>query len=793
MCCRLRIFSAGLSPRVAGAIIIFAVISLFAAGNATADDLVIYSDSLASGWANWSWDTTVNLANPSPVHAGTHSISVKYNKGWAALYLHTASAVDTSEYEKLAFWIHGGASGTRQLNVVVNGADSYAITAPAGTWTQYVIPLSEFGSPASINDLYWQDTTTSSQPVFYLDDISFIAYTTPPPPAAGPDLTLNATSSRHPISNDIYGMNYADEALAASIRLPVRRWGGNSTSRYNWQNDTYNTGSDWYFENIPADNNGAANLPDGSSADLYVEQDRRTATKTIMTMPMIGWAAKRRPESHPYDCGFKVSKYGAQQSVDSWDTDCGNGKTTGGANITGNNPTDTSVAIGPDFVSSWISHLAGKYGAAVNGGVAYYNLDNEPMLWNSTHRDVHPDATTYNEMRDKTYSYAAAIKTADPSAKTLGPVLWGWCAYFYSAYDGCSTGSDYSGHGNMYFVPWYLKQMKAYEELHGVRILDYLDLHNYPQADGIFSDSAGNASVQALRLRSTRSLWDPTYTDESWIGQAVNLIPRMKEWVNTYYPGTKLAITEYNWGALGNINGALAQADILGIFGREGLDLATLWGPPSASEPGAFAFRIYRNYDGLGHGFGETSLGASSSNQDKVSIYAAQRDSDNAITVVVINKTSKSQSSKLTMSNVSPTTAKVYRYSSSNLTAIESLSDIVISGNNFTLDYPANSITLLILTPGDITAICPDSAIKIHGGSTFYTSIQTAYSSAATDQSILMQALQFNEAVVLGSDINVALKGGFYCDFASRSGMSAINGSLTINNGTVIIENIIVR
>ena len=114
-----------------------------------------------------------------------------------------------------------------------------------------------------------------------------------------------------------------------------------------------------------------------------------------------------------------------------------------------------------------------------------------------------------------------------------------------------------------------------------------------------------NAATQALRLRSTRSIWDPNYPDESWINgtegwPTVRLIPRMRDWVASNYPGTKLAITEYNWGALDHINGALAPADALGIFGREGLDLATLWAAPDPDQPGAFAFRMYRNYDGPG-------------------------------------------------------------------------------------------------------------------------------------------------------------------------------------------------
>ena len=300
-------------------------------------------------------------------------------------------------------------------------------------------------------------------------------------------MSVNAQADAHSISPDIYGMNFADENLAAELNLPVQRWGGNSTSRYNWQSDFSNTGSDWYFENIPQ--GGDPNtLPNGSAADLFVEQDRRTGTETIMTVPLMGWVAKSSsPRDHPYNCGFKVSAYGAQQSVDPWDPDCGNGLHTNGAPITNNDPLSTSMAITSTFVfvQGWVNYLVSRYGAAANGGVKFYNLDNESMLWNSTHRDVHPQPAGYDEMRDHTYPYAAAIKSADPSAQTLGPVLWGWCAYFYSAVDGCSIGSDYQTHGNLPFVVWYLQPMQAYEQQHGTRILDYLDLHYYPQVNGV--------------------------------------------------------------------------------------------------------------------------------------------------------------------------------------------------------------------------------------------------------------------------------------------------------------------
>lgn len=525
--------------------------------------------------------------------------------------------------------------------------------------------------------------------------------------ATGPTLLIDAGVGQRAINPDIYGINLlSDEALATELRLPVRRWGGNTTSRYNWQNDTFNTGMDWYFENIPQDNANIAALPNGSTTDRFVEQNQSTGTRTLMTVPTLGWVAKRRTSGHPFDCGFKVSRYGAQQSTDYWDSDCGNGLTTGGSFITGNNPSDTSVASDPTFITAWVQHLVSNYGTATNGGVSYYAFDNEPMLWHSTHRDVHPQPGTYDEMRNHAFAYGAAIKAVDPSAKTLGPVEDGWCRYLYSAADDCGPGADYTAHGSVQYVPWYLQQMKSYEQQHGLRVLDYLDLHNYPAASGVALSSAGSEATQALRLRSTRSLWDASYIDESWIsdtalgGVAVRLIPRMKQWVADHYPGTRLAISEYNWGAPESINGALAQADVLGIFGREGLDLATLWGAVVSNQPLAFAFRMYRNYDASGHGFGDTSVQAISADQSTLAVYAARRSADGALTIMVLNKSATDLTTSVSLAGFNPqTTARVYRYSPANLGAIESLVPQAVTASGFSATYAANAITLLELLP----------------------------------------------------------------------------------------------
>ncbi len=272
----------------------------------------------------------------------------------------------------------------------------------------------------------------------------------------------------------------------------------------------------------------------------------------------------------------------------------------------------------------------------------------------------------------------------------------------------------------MPFVEWYLQQMAAYEQQHGVRILDYLDLHYYPPAVAL--TGAGSTDLQALRLRSTRPLWDPTYADESWIAEPVYLIPRMRGWIAARYPGTRTAITEYNWGALDHINGALAQADVLGIFGREGLDLATLWGPPESGQPGAFAFRMYRNDDGNGGGFGETSVHAASADEGRLSSFAAHRDADGALTVMVINKTGGGLTSTASLAGFTPgAAAQVWRYSSADLGAIVHAPDVVLAGSSLTVTFPPSSITLLVIPAGAGPNPTPTPAPRkprrsLHGG-----------------------------------------------------------------------------
>ena len=192
--------------------------------------------------------------------------------------------------------------------------------------------------------------------------------------------------------------------------------------------------------------------------------------------------------------------------------------------------------------------------------------------------------------------------------------------------------------------PTSLSQLRQHDLQTGQRSLDVFTVHWYPQGSqalGLPGEAFSNdvsPPMSNLRNRSTRSLWDPNYTDASWINNKVQLIPRLRNWVNAYYPGLQIGITEYNWGAEGFINGATAQADIFGIFGREGLDMATRWTTPDSSTPTYKAMKMYRNYDGNRSAFGDVSVSDSVPDPDSLSSFAAVRSSDGALTVMIINK-----------------------------------------------------------------------------------------------------------------------------------------------------------
>jgi hypothetical protein len=543
----------------------------------------------------------------------------------------------------------------------------------------------------------------------------------------------------------------------------------NSIDDYYFANTTGNGGDGWpvvsgvkAFDALVESNNSNGIETLGTVPVLgWVAKDHTSCSYPQATYPdQLAVNGKPAFTSYSPACGSGVYPDGVSGCTSS-----------NGCNIP-SDPTVTSIAEPPPappaasavnaawadatWPGGWTEYLVNKFGAGNSGtGVAIYDLDNEPTWWDSEDFDVHPVPFTYDEVTNGGIGTALAIKTADPTTQVSGPVIDYWWAYFYSKKDiesGWDTGTpcyrpwsnpvDRKAHGGVPLIEYYLQQFAAAQTTYGIRLLDYVDVHTYFAAqypansgNGLGLTPAGDTGAQQARLNSTRAFWDPTYTDSSssngngypqpnyptdsnYAGasncnppqQAPQLIRMMKTWVANDYPGTKTAIDEYNFGGMEAINGALAQADILGIFGREGLDLGTMWPTtdPSAQIPGMMAFQIYRNYDGNKSTFGNTVLpatsGASNASQGTLSIYSALRSSDNAVTVVVINKTYGPLTSTVSLAGLSPTTttAQAYLYSNANLNAIvaQPAATVTPGGATSTIanyTFPAQSITLFVL------------------------------------------------------------------------------------------------
>ncbi len=531
--------------------------------------------------------------------------------------------------------------------------------------------------------------------------------------AAAPTLVVNAGAGERAISPYIYGMNYADSAVAAEIGLPVDRWGGNTTDTYNWKLGSSNTGSDYYFENVADCWNGSdgwchAGLgPNTPAYQSFIAQDRTTNAATLLTLPLMGEVASNAPLNHPFTCGFPASVFATQDSFDPYDANCGSGTKTG-TNLPSNPSRDGTPITPATNAAAWINDLKGRYATSAQGGVTFYELGNEPALWDQTHRDMHPQPTTYDELWQRSETTAAAVRATDPSAKVLAFSEWGWPNYFCSAADdiqnGCfATSPDRAKHGGTSLVEWLLQQAHSYDKANGGRLFDYLDLHYYRQ---------GGETTDV-----TRSLWDPTYLDPSWINTPIDLIPRMQQWAANDDPGIGTSLSEYNLsidsGQPGyEVTNALIQADTLGIFAREGLDLATRWALPTDGPLVGDAFLLYRNYDGKHSTFGDTYVRSGSSDQSSLAIYGAVRSSDGALTIAVINKSKSPLTSPLALSGFSPgAAAQTWLWTGGSITR---QADQSTTASGFTATFPARSMTLFVIPP---TASAPHGPTGATGSS----------------------------------------------------------------------------
>jgi Glycoside hydrolase family 44 len=555
------------------------------------------------------------------------------------------------------------------------------------------------------------------------DEQKVKAWPRPPSPLTA---TVRLGAPAHDISPYIFGTNFGPTSALKDLGVTVRRWGGNRTSKYNWKYDVDSAGSDWYFLN---DYSKPAATPENKKNYYqFISETLASGSQVNFCLPIGPWIAKPHGDEKQRYCSFPVSVYPQQEKTDG--QGCGNGKKPDGEPIWDNDPSLSMVRNSPDLQREFVQTVVKLFGPASRGGVAFYCLDNEPGLWMYTHRDAVPKGVSAEQLAELDIQYAGIVKSVDPSAKVIGFAAWGVKELAGSNEDYLPPGPDgykhekegpgaadvyreRKKHGGSSQLVYLLKRFKEAEQQTGKRLVDVVDIHWYPELYG--KDSKGEAhrvlddlpfdkTFAKLQWEAVREWYDRGFklTPEldSWTGGSNAeylytpfhpVIPALKQIVEANYPGTKLAINEYDTGSTEHYHGALLRAAVLGIFMQEDLFMAQNWHQTDDKKFTYWAQKLYRNYDGKGGHVGGKFVPSQSSQPDLLSYAALDGD---RFTVVLVNKNT-TQPIQTTVELPTPTAGyRTYTLAETlNLRLLERASQA--QGKPLTVVVPAYAAVLL--------------------------------------------------------------------------------------------------
>jgi fibronectin type 3 domain-containing protein len=526
------------------------------------------------------------------------------------------------------------------------------------------------------------------------------ASATPTLPTANVTITINPAQTK-PISPWIYGVNSYSEVTGTPPQLTFDRAGASRWTAYNWETNASNGGRDYFFAND--DNLSSSTVPD-EAVRSFIARDQSNGMATLMTVPLQGLVAADENGVVSIVNPPDLSRF--KQLVDQKST-------VSSAPFTLNPPTNDAYVFADESVWALDQKFPGMGIFGTNPALpTFVCLDNEPELWNTIHVEVQgPNPITPDAFIAKTISMTQALKKQFPDMVIFGPVHYGFLGMWYWKGEISPTPT-----GANWFTDQYLTALSTASAAFGKPLVDVYDFHWYPEeydANGLRSIDMNSATLSdaqvQLIVQSPRNLWDPTFTDYTnsspWIYQrlghtAVNILGRLQSKISAEFPGMKTAITEYQNGGYNHIAGTIAQADNLGVFGAQGVFAATFWPPVGTYSYALAGFRAFRDFDGGGANFGDTSLQASSSNVQNVAFYASS-DSSTAgrFVFVAINRSTSSQVTAINGLGLSGT-AKLYQITAAsaqgqNPVRPVSIGTMPISGSSFEITLPALSVTTI--------------------------------------------------------------------------------------------------
>lgn len=526
-------------------------------------------------------------------------------------------------------------------------------------------------------------------------------------------VSIDVKRDVHSISPYIYGTNESYDGATAT------RWGGNRSTSYNWENNASNGGNDYNFSSDnfydytgtsspaypiltatkQADSKRQYNLVSLQAAG-YVAADKNGVVTEEQIAPSERWKAisfHKDTEKYPYTLTPDL--------------------------------TDDTV-----YIDELINYLSVKLGRAGDGGVSAYAIDNEPYLWNQTHARLHPEKTSPDELIKKTVELSTVIRNLAPGADIYGPMFFGWTdAYRWgltqSEWDKIRLDENYKSKYS-WFVDYYLDTLHKVEQETGHRAIDAIAFHWYPESFGATTkkrivDLDGTSTQSDLvkedmitaRLQAPRGLWDSKYTylgndgKSSYVctqgGKAI--LSKIKASVDKFYPGTKIAFTEFEYDAENHWSGGLCLADVLGVLGREDVYLACKWDVFQSYS--IAAYNLYLNYDGKGNKYGTTSVYAMQSDTVAISSFASLDDEKN-LHIIAINKTNEAQNTSFEIENGIYSNGVVYGFdkNTSDINYIGTIDEI--QNSTFSYSLPAYSALHFILNAVPQTTLAKAQVVE---------------------------------------------------------------------------------
>ena len=587
-------------------------------------------------------------------------------------------------------------------------------TASAGATSYNVKRSTTNGGPYSTAvasptlTTYTDTTVTNGTPYYYVvtavntageSGNSNQASATPINAVADVTITIDPTKSK-PISPYIYGTNFYSGNTSPQPNFTFDRDGGNRWTAYNWETNASNAGSDYLYESDAY--LSSSNVP-AEAVRSFIAADQGAGLASLVTFQLQGYVSA--DESGPVD----VTQPLATRLAARFKQVIEKKSTKDATPFTTTPPTSDAYVYMDEFAWALDQKFVGKniFGTSPTHST-FISLDNEPDLWASTHLEVQgtTNISTANFIT-KTATLSKALKDQFPSAVVFGPVNYGFNGIY--SWQGDPTLSP-TPTGANWFADNYLPGIKTASTTYGKPVVDVYDFHWYSEAtDGstrvinMTGSTLTDPQVQAI-VQSPRSLWDPTYTEASWItgvlGGPINILGRLQAKIAAANPGMKLSITEYENGGFNHIAGTIAQADNLGIFGSMGIFATNFWPPGGRHSYALAGFRAFRGFDGATANFGDTSLQSTSSDVASVVVNAStDTTTPGRVVFVAINRSNVPKATAITGQALSGT-AHLYQMtaaSAAGQTVVQPVSAGTqpFSPSSLTITLPAYSVTTI--------------------------------------------------------------------------------------------------